>query len=233
MSARVMTVMAEGLMPISCLCRAADWQTSGRSDRIKTMRRPVLGCLILLGLGVLLTGCQCDGGGSCTYDVDCPGAQVCVDGACRDWVPPNLCETVECDPGDICINGECVDQTPDPCEDVECNPGEVCVDGLCVDEAQDEDGDGFPVSEDCDDTNADINPDAAEICNQADDDCDGDIDEDNVCGEECDPIDVPPGDQAPFTCDSGTPCERCAHYQDLNYYCRSRNGGPWPAFSAW
>lgn len=183
--------------------------------------------LLLLGLGAALSGCQCDGAGTCTYDVDCPGAQVCLDGACQEWVPPDPCETVECDPGDICINGECFDHTPDPCEYVECDPGEVCVDGHCIDEAQDGDGDGFPASEDCDDGNAAINPDAAEVCNQVDDDCDGDVDEDNVCGEECDPVDASPGDQAPFTCDSGTPCERCARYQDLNYYCRSRNGGPY------
>ena len=37
---------------------------------------------------------------------------------------------------------------------------------------KDEDGDGFIASEDCDDTNPDINPDAAEVCNGVDDDCD-------------------------------------------------------------
>jgi hypothetical protein len=191
------------------------------------MRSPVLAGLLLLGLGVLLAGCQCDGGASCTYDVDCPGAQVCIEGVCRDWEPPDPCETVVCDPGDICINGECVDHTPDPCEYVECEPDQLCVDGHCIDQTQDADGDGFPVTEDCDDNNAAVNPDAAEICNQIDDDCDGDTDEDNVCGQECDQVNVPPGDQAPFACDSTTLCERCARYQDLNYHCRSRNGGPY------
>ena len=43
---------------------------------------------------------------------------------------------------------------------------------------RDDDGDGFlGEMEDCDDTNAAVNPDAAEDCgNQIDDDCDGDID---------------------------------------------------------
>ena len=34
--------------------------------------------------------------------------------------------------------------------------------------------------EDCDDDNLDVNPDAAELCNTIDDDCDGDIDEDDA-----------------------------------------------------
>jgi hypothetical protein len=41
----------------------------------------------------------------------------------------------------------------------------------------DADGDGFAACEDCDDTKATVNDDAAETCNDTDDDCDGDIDE--------------------------------------------------------
>ncbi len=167
------------------------------------MRSCVLGCLLLLGWGLLLAGCESDQTGGCTYDIDCPGTQVCVEGVCRDWVPA------------------------DPCKDVACDPGEICVDGLCVDEARDEDGDGFSLSVDCDDSDPDVNPDASEICNQIDDDCDGATDEDNVCGEECDRVEVPPGEQAPFLCDADTPCERCARYQDTAYYCRSLNRGPY------
>jgi len=44
--------------------------------------------------------------------------------------------------------------------------------------AVDSDGDGFDTALDCDDTNADINPDAAEVCDGADNDCDGNIDND-------------------------------------------------------
>ncbi|MCA9771652.1 MAG: S8 family serine peptidase [Myxococcales bacterium] len=74
----------------------------------------------------------------------------------------------------------------------------------------DDDGDGFateggycgPV--DCDDTNADVNPGAAEVCNAIDDNCDGTVDEaadddgdgyDVLCGQDCDDTnaDVNPG----------------------------------------
>ncbi len=41
----------------------------------------------------------------------------------------------------------------------------------------DVDGDGFPACEECDDGDADINPDAAEVCDGADNDCDGESDE--------------------------------------------------------
>lgn len=47
----------------------------------------------------------------------------------------------------------------------------------------DADGDGFASRLDCDDSDEDINPDADEVCNGLDDDCDGEIDEGNVCDE--------------------------------------------------
>ena len=44
----------------------------------------------------------------------------------------------------------------------------------------DADGDGFSADEDCDDGNPDVFPGADELCNERDDDCDGETDEDPV-----------------------------------------------------
>ena len=48
----------------------------------------------------------------------------------------------------------------------------------------DADGDKFIACEDCDDTAAAINPDATEVCDGADNNCDGDTDEAGASGEE-------------------------------------------------
>lgn len=45
----------------------------------------------------------------------------------------------------------------------------------------DADGDGFTTAQDCNDTNGGINPLSYDYCNDTDDDCDGQIDEDQVC----------------------------------------------------
>jgi len=51
----------------------------------------------------------------------------------------------------------------------------------------DNDEDGFEASEDCDDNDPDVFPDAPERCNGIDDDCDGDKDEEDTCP--CETID--------------------------------------------
>ena len=63
----------------------------------------------------------------------------------------------------------------------------------------DEDADGFTADVDCDDLDPDVNPDAPEACNAADDDCDGAVDE-SACG--CDA--VTSGDRTRLFCTGST-----------------------------
>ena len=58
-----------------------------------------------------------------------------------------------------------------------CGDGTKCSAGACVSVDTDADRDGFPLSNDCDDHDPAVHPGAAEICNGADDNCNGKIDE--------------------------------------------------------
>ncbi|MDH3595176.1 MAG: MopE-related protein, partial [Rhodospirillales bacterium] len=94
-------------------------------------------------------------------------------------------QLVACAPGETNCAGTCVDLQTDEsncgtCGNV-CVGGEICVGGVC---AADGDGDGWTVGAgDCDDGDPNVNPDAAEVCNSIDDDCDASIDEPGAIGE--------------------------------------------------
>ena len=73
----------------------------------------------------------------------------------------------DCDDTDAAYNPAAVE---DDCSD----PNDYNCDGSAG--TEDADGDGYLACEDCNDSNADINPDADEICDELDNNCDGDLD---------------------------------------------------------
>lgn len=119
----------------------------------------------------------------CDYDPDCiPNIRSCgcggtqtrytlCEGGCSDWYPCSVADSeADCDDG---LDDDC-DGLID-CDDPDCAPIPFCID---------EDGDSFPLSVDCDDTDPEVNPEAAELCNLVDDNCDGTVDEGCTCTPE-------------------------------------------------
>ena len=111
------------------------------------------------------------------------------DGVCNPCNP-------SCTPGESECSGERIVRCDDSngCAEwaspVACPGGLACAGGECVETCTDADGDGFPVAcpgerEDCDDTNPATFPRAFEICDDEDNDCDGEIDESGACDNPC------------------------------------------------
>ena len=133
----------------------------------------------LFALAWVLVGADCSGtldpgpldagpdSGGCGSG--CPAGTVCDNGRCLP--PGDLCVGVVCFAGSVCVGGVCV--RDDLCASVTCpNPGDACQEGRCVSGAADNDGDGYPAREDCDDNDPTVHPGAPELCNGIDDDCD-------------------------------------------------------------
>jgi hypothetical protein len=130
--------------------------------------------LFLLALIILLSIASVHA--QCTYSPQCvPNTRPCgcgglqtrytlCDGGCSDWYP--------CSKQDkelICTGG--VDDDCDgkvDCADSDCATRDICTDS---------DSDSYPASVDCVDSNPQINPGTAEICNNVDDNCNGMVDE--------------------------------------------------------
>ncbi|MCB9532841.1 MAG: putative metal-binding motif-containing protein [Myxococcales bacterium] len=123
-----------------------------------------------------------------------PGNQ--RDDDCDYFVDEVVACTSNCSPGErSCTGGQtiaCVDAgecwrwgLPQDCEE-----GATCVDGECTTECVDADGDGAPVNcpgqrDDCDDGAARVFPGAPELCDGADNNCNGRVDELGVCSVDC------------------------------------------------
>jgi hypothetical protein len=139
-------------------------------------------------------------GGSCVHlpeDLRCADDERCS--VTLGCVPERCTTDAECDDGDFCNGVErCGDgggcsagPAPSCADDTPCTL-DSCADGACVHLLRDDDGDGFGASSattspsgpeiacagtDCDDSLASVNPDATEMCNGRDDDCNGTSDE--------------------------------------------------------
>lgn len=104
-----------------------------------------------------------------------------------DSGPPGMpCGEITCDLFARCVGGTC--QPFDSCvSSAECEAGEVCRHRYCIPAGYDVDGDGSVAGVDCDETSPAIYPDAPEICDLRDQDCDMRVDEalTRVCSTAC------------------------------------------------
>ena len=149
-----------------------------------------------IGAGYVTDGTDCDD----TTDTVYPGhAELCdtLDNDCNGVVDEGVTTTyyVDLDEDEYGEDGLTIEACSTPtgyadlggdCDDTDpaFNPGadESCAEAIdynCDGSVAyaDADGDGWAACEECDDSAADINPAAEEVCNGFDDDCDGDVDD--------------------------------------------------------
>jgi hypothetical protein len=143
-------------------------------------------CLALIGSLGVLSACEDPAGGKA--EVDTAGVTADDPDDDNDGFPASE----DCNDGDPATNPGGVEL----CDGIDNNCDGQIDEGVTLEFFPDEDGDGFgddaadPVEAcaaseglvsstgDCDDTDPAVHPDAAEVCNEVDDDCDGTADED-------------------------------------------------------
>jgi hypothetical protein len=137
----------------------------------------------------------CDDRVDCTVDACEPTAAGAGADGCThrpdDSMCPGMCASATALRAGRCGATGCVLGTAMSCADGNPCTANACAAGACTSTPRDDDRDGFPAARatiggmtvscaggtDCDDTNAAVNPGAAELCNGRDDDCDGEVDE--------------------------------------------------------
>jgi hypothetical protein len=137
----------------------------------------------------------CDDRVACTADACAPGAPGADADGCvhrpDDALCPGMCASGTALRAGRCGATGCTLAAPTTCSDGDPCTSDACASGACASAPRDDDRDGFPAARvtsggmtvacaagtDCDDTNAAVNPDAMEVCNGRDDDCDGVVDE--------------------------------------------------------
>ncbi|MCB9795070.1 MAG: hypothetical protein H6741_20405 [Alphaproteobacteria bacterium] len=170
---------------------------------------------------------DCDG----TVDVDAGDAGTWyadgdLDGWGNELLPVVACEQP---PGHVAQAGDCDDGDPDfypgAPEDDCADPSDYNCDGSVG--YEDGDGDGYAACEECDDANRAVNPSATEICDDVDNDCDGEIDVDAVDAATW----YQDGDNDGYGVTDGTTesCEQPTGYADNTEDCDDADGSVNPA----
>jgi hypothetical protein len=143
---------------------------------------------------------------ACTHEPQpslCDAGEICLPAVGCIPEPPTSCETpADCEVGAFCI-GEWSCAPEFGCQFVslrDCDDGDECTIDVCDEDARacvsaprDADGDGHGDmacgGDDCDDADPSVGPSTAELCDGADQDCDGAVDETFECplgaGEPC------------------------------------------------